>query len=126
MRCCAWPPRRAPPKIASRRARGAEARFDRWDLLPDCPPQAPLAHLVERRTFNPVGRVRVPHGAYAHRWVVPNTYARGFAQTTRRLHLRSGPALDGIVSNIGWSDAPATATIIASLGCLAYQTPEVT
>jgi len=24
---------------------------------------APLAHLVERRTFNPVGRVRVPHGA---------------------------------------------------------------
>ena len=28
-------------------------------------PQAPLAHLVERRTFNPVGRVRVPHGALA-------------------------------------------------------------
>src|SRR5271154_6376591 len=32
--------------------------------LPHCPPQAPLAHLVERRTFNPVGRVRVPHGAF--------------------------------------------------------------
>jgi hypothetical protein len=26
--------------------------------------RAPLAHLVERRTFNPVGRVRVPHGAF--------------------------------------------------------------
>ena len=26
---------------------------------------APLAHLVERRTFNPVGRVRVPHGAFS-------------------------------------------------------------
>src|SRR5450631_1038255 len=31
--------------------------------MPDCRPQAPLAHLVERRTFNPVGRVRVSHGA---------------------------------------------------------------
>jgi hypothetical protein len=27
------------------------------------PPRAPLAHRVEPRTFNPVGRVRVPHGA---------------------------------------------------------------
>jgi hypothetical protein len=31
--------------------------------MADCRPRAPLAHLVERRTFNPVGRVRVPHGA---------------------------------------------------------------
>jgi hypothetical protein len=31
--------------------------------MADCLALAPLAHLVERRTFNPVGRVRVPHGA---------------------------------------------------------------
>ena len=35
----------------------------RLGYVPDCLAQAPLAHLVERRTFNPVGRVRVPHGA---------------------------------------------------------------
>ena len=32
--------------------------------LRHCRARAPLAHLVERRTFNPVGRVRVPHGAF--------------------------------------------------------------
>ena len=66
MRCSAWPPRkihhgretaREAPRQGFPPARGAG--------LPHCRPLAPLAHLVERRTFNPVGRVRVPHGAFS-------------------------------------------------------------
>ena len=61
-RCCAWQPPRAPRTRASRASRPGELARRRGHL-PHCRPQAPLAHLVERRTFNPVGRVRVPHGA---------------------------------------------------------------
>ena len=57
-RCCASPP----PKRPRRRNSTASRRSER--ICDTVAPRAPLAHLVERRAFNPVGRVRVPHGAY--------------------------------------------------------------
>ncbi len=49
------------PRLAGRRDIGVPPRLPR--IVRNCGGPAPLAHRVEPRTFNPVGRVRVPHGA---------------------------------------------------------------
>ena len=52
------------PRVKLTRIERAPAGRRRRTAVDCSPVRAPLAHLAERRTFNPVGRVRVSHGAF--------------------------------------------------------------